>query len=50
MDVGGFGMTKDLNSLLFHKDALRKQRTLLLERLAECADRIKRIDEQLKLV
>jgi len=31
------------------KDALLEQRTTLLERLAECANEIKRIDQQLKL-
>ena len=29
-------------------DALLEQRITLMERLAECADEIKRIDEQLK--
>jgi hypothetical protein len=31
-----------------NKDALLEQRITLLERLAECANEIKRIDEQLK--
>ena len=31
------------------KAALLEQRTTLLERLAECANEIKRIDQQLKL-
>ena len=50
MDVGGFGMKEDFNSLFFRKDELEKQRFSLLEQLAECADEIKQIDEQLKLI
>jgi hypothetical protein len=32
------------------KDALLEQRTTLLERLAECANEIERIDEKLRLI
>jgi hypothetical protein len=39
-----------ITTSLSSKDALLEQRIILLERLAECADEIKRIDEQLKLV
>lgn len=35
---------------LFGRDALLEKRTCLLERLAECANEIKQIDEQLKLI
>jgi hypothetical protein len=35
---------------LFQRDSLLEQRVILLERLAECANEIKRIDEQLKLI
>lgn len=34
----------------FGRDALLEKRTCLLERLAECANEIKQIDEQLKLI
>jgi hypothetical protein len=45
-----FGLTGSLNSSLFRKNALIDQRLSLLERLAECANEIKRIDEQLKVI
>ena len=32
------------------KDALLEQRITLLKRLAECANEIKRIDEELRLI
>jgi len=35
---------------LFGRDALLEKRICLLERLAECANEIKQIDEQLKLI
>ncbi|OPY51407.1 MAG: hypothetical protein A4E49_02291 [Methanosaeta sp. PtaU1.Bin112] len=35
---------------LFGRDALLEKRISLLERLAECANEIKEIDEQLKLI
>lgn len=35
---------------LFGRDSLLEKRTCLLERLAECANEIKQIDEQLKLI
>ena len=38
----GFGLTESLNTTLFRKNALIDQRLLLLERLAECANEIKR--------
>jgi hypothetical protein len=38
-------MKKNLISLLFHEDALGKERISQLEQLAECVDGIKRIDE-----
>jgi len=38
-------MKGDLISLLFHKDALGKERISQLEQLAKCADGIKRINE-----
>jgi hypothetical protein len=34
----------------FQRDALLEQRIILLGRLAECANEIKRIDEQLRLI
>jgi len=34
----------------YSSEELKKQRSLLLERLAECANEIKRIDGQLKAV
>jgi hypothetical protein len=35
---------------LFQRDILLEQRISLLERLAECANEIKRIDEKLRLI
>ena len=35
---------------LFHKNKLMVQRHFLLKKLAECANQIKRIDEQLKAI
>jgi hypothetical protein len=46
----GCGMTEHPTiTPLFQRDVLLEQRISLLERLAECANEIKRIDEQLKL-
>jgi hypothetical protein len=42
--------TKSIIIPLFGRDALLEKRTCLLERLAECANEIKQIDEQLKLI
>jgi len=39
-----------LNSPLFLKNILLEQRITLLEQLAKCANEIKRIDEQIKLI
>jgi hypothetical protein len=47
----GFGMNEHPTiTPLFHRDVLLEQRICLLERLAECANEIKRIDEQLKVI
>lgn len=35
---------------LFGRDALLEKRTCLLEQLTDCANEIKQIDEQLKLI
>jgi hypothetical protein len=47
----GFGMTEHPTiTPLFQRDVLLEQRISLLERLAECANEIKQIDEQLKVI
>jgi len=47
----GVGATQQpIITPLFHRDVLLEQRICLLERLAECANEIKLIDEQLKLI
>ncbi len=47
----GFGMTEHPTiTPLFRRDVLLEQRISLLERLAECANEIKQIDEQLKVI
>lgn len=47
----GIGMTeRPINTPLFGRDDLLEKRICLLERLAECANEIKQIDEQLKLI
>ncbi len=42
-------MAESFDPVLIRKNALLEDRIALLERLAECANEIKRIDEQLKL-
>ncbi len=42
-------MAESFHSALIRKNALLEERIALLERLAECDNEIKRIDEQLKL-
>ena len=41
---------KSPSPLLFHKNQLMAERHFLLVKLAECANKIKRIDEQLKSI
>jgi len=44
-------MTEGSNyTITICREELKKQRSLLLERLAECANEIKRIDGQLKAI
>lgn len=44
------GRKKNSAALLFHKNKLMAERHFLLAKLAECANRIKKIDEQLKSI
>jgi len=44
------GRKKSSAALLFHKNKLMAERHFLLVKLAECANKIKRIDEQLKSI
>jgi hypothetical protein len=47
----GFGMIEHPTIIpLFNRDVLLEKRICLLEQLAECANEIKRIDEQLKAI
>lgn len=47
----GIGSTeRPIITSIFGRDALLEKRICLLERLAECANEIKQIDKQLKLI